>query len=292
VRLRLKAPARFDFARTVQGHGWWTLPPFDAPGDASSLRTTLEGSGGAGVPLRLTPIEGVVVAETPGRGDAGLRAAVRRAARRMLCLDLDLGPFHEAALERRETAWMAERCAGRLLRAPTGFEDLVKLVLTTNCSWSLTTRMVEQLIERWGARAADGTRAFPGPAALRSAGECGLRAAGCGYRAPLLAELARRVDDGEVDPESWDGDDRDPSELRAELLHLPGVGPYVAENVLRLAGRPDGPGLDSWLRAAYARVYHGGRRVTDRTIVRRYARFGRWSGLALWCDLTRDWFDE
>ena len=44
-------------------------------------------------------------------------------------------------------------------------------------------------------------------------------------------------------------------------------------------------------RAKYSRVYHGGRRVADRTIARRYARLGRWGSLALWCDMTRDWFE-
>ena len=57
-------------------------------------------------------------------------------------------------------------------------------------------------------------------------------------------------------------------------------------------GRPCGLGLDSWLRAKYGRVYHGGRRVSDRTIARRYARHGPWAGLTLWCDLTRDWFQS
>jgi N-glycosylase/DNA lyase len=60
---------------------------------------------------------------------------------------------------------------------------------------------------------------------------------------------------------------------------------------LRFLGRPDGLGLDSWLRREYARIHHGGRPVTDRTIARRYARFGRWAGLALFCEMTRDWFD-
>ena len=38
-------------------------------------------------------------------------------------------------------------------------------------------------------------------------------------------------------------------------------------------------------------VYHGGRPVIDRTIARRYAKLGRWAGLAIWLDLTREWLD-
>jgi len=190
-------------------------------------------------------------------------------------------------------SWVAGRGSGRLLRCPTIFEDLVKLVLTTNCTWALTTRMVGALIQRHGESAEDGRRCFPTAKAIARAGARDLRErVKVGYRAPLLAGLAREVAEGRVDPESWEDDDRPPEELRREMLELPGVGPYVAENLLKFLGRPDGLALDSWLRAKYGRVYHGGRRVTDRTIARRYARFGVWGGMALWCDMTRDWFED
>jgi 3-methyladenine DNA glycosylase/8-oxoguanine DNA glycosylase len=100
------------------------------------------------------------------------------------------------------------------------------------------------------------------------------------------------VVDREVDIEGWEECSATTGELKEEMLSLPGVGPYVAENMLRFLGRPEGLGLDSWLRAEYARKYHGGRRVTDRTIARRYACFGSWAGLALWCDMTRPYFDD
>ena len=34
-----------------------------------------------------------------------------------------------------------------------------------------------------------------------------------------------------------------------------------------------------------------GRPVRDRTIARRYAPYGSFAGLALWCDMTRGWFE-
>jgi 3-methyladenine DNA glycosylase/8-oxoguanine DNA glycosylase len=173
------------------------------------------------------------------------------------------------------------------------FEDLVKLVLTTNCTWALTTRMVDSLIEHFGESAPDGSRAFPTAEALTRGGTRVLRdRCRTGYRAPLLARLAREVASGRVDPEAWQHDPRDPEELRREMLDLPGVGPYVAENLLRLLGRPAGLGLDSAVRSWYAGAYHGGRRVSDRTIARRYAKLGSWGGLAVWCEMTREWLEE
>jgi 3-methyladenine DNA glycosylase/8-oxoguanine DNA glycosylase len=96
------------------------------------------------------------------------------------------------------------------------------------------------------------------------------------------------VASGEIDPESWEKDS--PEEIRARVLELRGMGPYVADQLLRMLGHYEGLALDSWCRAQYARRYHRGRRVSDRTIARRYTRYGPYRGLALWCDLTRDWF--
>jgi len=295
VRRLLATPPGFDFRRTVFSHGWYALAPFETPDDAARLVTTVALPSGGAATVELAPSfsGGGVLLRSPGRPAAPDARFLVAAARRMLGLDLDLRPFWDLARTRRETSWMAEVRAGRLLRAPTAWEDLVKLVLTTNCSWALTTRMTAASVEVSGRTAPDGRRAFAAPADLAALGTRGLRdRVGAGYRAPLLAELARRVADREVDPETWDSDPRPPAELKREMLDLPGVGPYVAENLLRLVGRPDGPALDSWLRAKYARVYHGGRAVRDRTIVRRYARFGAFAGLALWCDMTRDWFDD
>ena len=73
---------------------------------------------------------------------------------------------------------------------------------------------------------------------------------------------------------------------------LAGLVPSATAQAVRPGSLRSNPALDSWLRAKYARIYHAGRRVTDRTIARRYARQGPWAGLTLWCDMTRDWFDD
>jgi N-glycosylase/DNA lyase len=289
VRVILDTPAGFRFRRTVCSHGWCSLRPFEVESDYNRFSVTVAMPRGGARRIRISHRRGKVLLEAPGRQSRHLIAA----ARRMLNLDLDLTPFYDLARRHQEFAWIADRGAGRLMRCPTAFEDLVKLVLTTNCSWALTTRMVDALIDMYGERAPDGSRAFPGPQALAGAGERVLREkARTGYRAPLLDKLSRMVAGGEVDPERWHSRTAGREELRAEILSLPGAGPYVAENMLRFMGRPLGLGLDSWLRSEYAALYHCGRRVTDRTIARRYARFGRWAGLAIWCDLTRRWFDE
>ena len=292
MKLRVEAPPGFSFRRTLLSHGWCLLSPFEAGRNADSLATTVTVPGGGATRILLRPEKDAVVLEAPGSPPAAVRRHLEAAARRILNLDLDLAPFHAACAATEGLEWIAKAGAGRLLRAPTLFEDVVKLVLTTNCSWSLTTRMTRAVVDLWGEPAPGGSRAFPTPAALAGAGEAALRErARTGYRAPFLASLARKVADGEVDPESWQCDGRDTAALRKEMLSLPGAGPYVAENLLKMLGRPDGLALDSWMRGQYAKLYHGGRAVSDRTIARRYARMGKWAGLAAWLDLTREWLD-
>jgi len=293
MRLTLEPPPGFSFKRTVCSHGWSALAPFRLDRDHGTLSAVVAAPGGGALAYRLRVRDGRVVIDSPGPGDADTRRLLRETARRVLNLDLDLSEFHETARRIQGMEWIAKSGAGRLMRGATTFEDLIKLVLTTNCTWAFTTRMVDTLVERYGAVAADGSRAFPTPRALARCGARALRErCRTGYRAPALAKLARDVDRGRLDPESWEQDGRDAEELREELLQLPGVGPYVAENLLRLFGRPAGLGLDSAVRSWYAQVYHGGRPVKDRTIARRYARFGRWAGMAVWCEMTRAWLDE
>jgi N-glycosylase/DNA lyase len=293
VHAVLPVPAGFDFRRTVFSHGWISLAPFRLLDGDAALATTVTLPAAGALPFRVQADVGGVGLEAPGRLAARERRFVIASARRVLNLDLDLEPFYCRVRERPEMAWIADTGAGRLLRCPTLFEDLIKLVLTTNCSWSLTQRMVGNLIDLYGETAQDGSKAFPRPEAIAGAGTRALRErVRTGYRAPLLARLARLVADGRVEPDSWERDARGPEELRREMLELPGVGPYVAENLLRMLGRPAGLALDSWIRTKYARIHHRGTRVTDRTIARRYARLGPWGGLALWCEMTRDWLEK
>jgi 3-methyladenine DNA glycosylase/8-oxoguanine DNA glycosylase len=292
VRVRLDVPPGFSFRRTLLSHGWSLLPPFALGQNADSLAATIALPGGGAARIVLRQEADDIRLETAGRPDAATCRHLVAAACRILNLGLDLAPLHAAAAEAPGLEWIAETGAGRLLRAPAAFEDLVKLVLTTNCSWALTTRMTRALVEAWGEPAPDGSRAFPRPEALAAAGERALREIGrTGYRAPHVASIAREVSEGRADPEAWERAARDPAALRKEMLALPGVGPYVAENLLKMNGTPDGLALDSWMRGRYATLYNGGRAVSDRTIARRYRKMGRWAGLAIWLDLTRDWIE-
>ena len=293
MRARLDTPPDFSFRHTVDSHGWCDLAPFTTSPGYRSIATVLAMPGGGARHLLLRDDGGTVVLESPGAADAATRRALVAAGRRVLALDVDVAGFHEAVRRDPSYRWIAETRSGRLLRSPTAFEDVVKLVLTTNCSWSFTKKMTRTLVARYGETTEDGARSFPTPQRLARVAEREYRqAVKAGYRSPYLRELSRAVAAGDVDPASWDTDPRDPAVLRKEIVKLPGVGPYVAENLLKFLGKPDGLALDSAIRAKYYEMHHGGRRIQDRTIERRMAPLGRWAGLALWFTLWRDWQAE
>jgi len=106
-----------------------------------------------------------------------------------------------------------------------------------------------------------------------------------------LQELAQRTASGELDVESWLTSEAPVLDLIKQIKSVKGAGNYAAENLLKLIGRYDGLALDSWTRAQFAKLRNQGRAAKDNKILRFYARFNSWRGLALWCDMTREWLD-
>ena len=74
-------------------------------------------------------------------------------------------------------------------------------------------------------------------------------------------------------------------ELFKHYQKLPGIGPYGAAHLLAMDGRHDFIAVDSEFRRFVRETYHGGRRVGDATMLRRYNKWGRWKYLAYWSEL-------
>src|SRR5205085_3448261 len=125
-----------------------------------------------------------------------LRAKITR----MFQLHVDTADFIVVARASPDHAWVERAGFGRLLCSSTLFEDVVKIITTTNTTWRQTVRMNELLVEKCGLRTRSGAHAFPRPedVARFSEGElqedCRL-----GYRAKTIAMLARGMVDGSID---------------------------------------------------------------------------------------------
>ncbi len=300
----MQVPEPFDLDLTVRSHGWYDLAPWRYDADRRVLGRPLRLPGGRSARAEVAEGRGGLAfrALADGRLSPAERRAARDALRTCLALDEDLAPFQARAraLEARRAAgegrdlpdlrWALARGAGRLLRSPTVFEDAVKTLCTTNCTWALTRVMVARLCERLGEAAPLGTRTFPTAEAMAAAPERFYRdEIHAGYRAPFLAALARGAASGALDLEGLRASRLPTDALAKEIRALAGFGPYATEHLLRLLGRHDHLALDSWSRAKLARL-RGRRRVpTDRALRRWFAPYGPWAGLAMWLEVTADW---
>ncbi len=273
MQITIPTPRDFNFRRTVMSHGWCVLPPFEFDKSSWTLTRVLEGEA-APVTVRISSMNGGLAVKTRRRPGVKALKKIVSDVRHIFRLDDDLQAFYGAVSEEPDFAWIASEGAGRMLRSPTVFEDLVKMICTTNCSWALTEKMVNGLVNELGREADDGRKSFPSAEAMAQEPVRVFRdRVRAGYRAPYLKELAHRVASGALDVESWLANDLPTQDLIREIKSVKGAGNYAAENLLRLIGRYDGLALDSWTRAQFARVRNKGR------------------GLVLWCDVTRHWLD-
>ena len=106
-----------------------------------------------------------------------------------------------------------------------------------------------------------------------------------------VEQLATDVAEGTIDLEQLNDPEVPDDEAATRLLALPGVGPYAAAHVMLTSlGRYSRLVLDSWTRPTYARLV--GRKSSDKTIERRFRRYGDFAGLAFWLLLTRAWVPD
>ena len=266
----------------MRSHGWYDLPPFPYDEDARTLATRLPSGA-----VTFRERDGALEATASGRGVP--RAELLRAARRVFSLDLDLAACAGIFAGEPALARGLARGGGRMLRAPGLFEDAVKMLFTTNCSWAATRGMVVRLIDLAGGESG----AFPTPAAIARIPPARLKSrVRCGYRAVALSRFAKRVDSGRLDLSGWERPEatvvrrarRDPrrARLRAVRRGRPAPRPRPA--------RLPGPRLVG-SASATASSTPGPRRSVDRAIARRYARYGEYRGLALWLEMTQHWHE-
>jgi 3-methyladenine DNA glycosylase/8-oxoguanine DNA glycosylase len=290
MELKIPIPRNFSFRRTVASHGWYQLLPFALDTDKWELIRVIDLGKKAPATIFLSGRKTHVRVTSSRPLTKTESAIVLRHARHILRLDDDLNAFYVATGSDPEFAWIGQQGAGRLLRSPTVFEDLVKMICTTNCSWALTEKMVTGLVENLGRETNDGRRSFPTAEVMAAMpAEFFVDEVRAGYRAPYLKTLAERVASGELNVEGWLTSDLPTTDLAKQIKGVKGAGDYAAENLLKLLGRYDGLALDSWTRAKFFQIRNEGRKANDKKIARYYSRFNEWRGLALWCDVTQDW---
>lgn len=298
-RLKLAVPEPFELDVVVRGHGWVGLAPHRYERAQGRLHTvldlaTLGVARGPVVDVELRagtgPTPGLIARVRARRAlERSELERVRRALATSLALDVDLAEFWAHCQSIDRLRWVGSRGAGRLQRSPVLFEDLIKLLFTTNCTWANTVSMVRRTCEALGRRGPAGVPGFPSAATCARQPESFWRdEVRAGYRAGHCQTIAEGFASGRLSAEQFDDPDLPTAELRRRLLALPGFGPYAAGQALRLLGRFDDLAIDAWVRKQ-ANELHGLARDDDRALALRYVEFGRFAGLALWMDVTKPW---
>lgn len=288
--LYIDLPSHFDFRQTIFSHGWYQLAPFEFDAEKRRLSYVFNFNGKTAA-VSVGQLNGklkIVIAESNLERDYKNR--ILRDVRHVFRLDDDLSAFYQITAE--HFPWISRTNSGRMLRSPTVFEDLVKTICTTNCSWALTKKITKNIVDLIGTVDKNGNRAFPTAEQMANRSADFYRTAvRAGYRASYFAELAQQVAAGKINPENWLNSDLSTSDLKREIKRVKGVGDYASENLLKLLGRYDGLALDSWLRAQFYKKHNNGSACDDEKIRNYYEKYGSWRGLVMWCDMSEKQID-
>ncbi len=294
MKMTITVPVNFNFWRTVYSHGWSSLPPFVVDKETARVYHVTGLSTDKKIVITtssltrqrlLIDIQGYVTAKERNKVIAIVKSCFR--------IDEDFTEFYSEARKYPRFRWIPKLGAGRMLRAQTVFEDIVKMICTTNCSWALTEIMIGNLCTKLGVKVNDASHTFPSPDAIADCTEKYLRKEiRAGYRAPYLLDFARRIVKSNIEVEAWRTSTLPTEELFKEVRSVKGVGPYAAGNILKLLGRYDYLGIDSWCRKRFFELHKNGRTTSDNVIEKYYAPFGRWRGLFFWLDVTKHWYNK
>jgi N-glycosylase/DNA lyase len=289
----LETSKDFDFWCTVWSSGWCALAPFSYDRERRTLTRVQKLSSEKIVKAVISQKQRgmlVILAESYEKLDNDEVEELIEVTKTCLRLDEDLSPFYEMLEDYPTFSWVRQIGAGRSIRSPTVFEDVIKTICSTNCSWALTRAISHRLCSKIGDPFVEDFFTFPTPKQLASKTESFIKTEiKAGYRSPYLLELARKIVKGELDVETWKRSLLDSATLKREIMKIKGVGEYAADHILKLLGRYDFLALDSWLRKRFSKIHKRGEEAPDKEIEEFYAPFGKWRGLVLWLDMMKDY---
>jgi 3-methyladenine DNA glycosylase/8-oxoguanine DNA glycosylase len=250
------------------------------------------------VRLEVTGEAGGVSVATQARLSKREQTEVAAKVAWMFNLEADFTEFYSLADGEPRLVHCRPKGYGRLLRSSALFDDVVKVMMTTNIQWGGTKRLVAALVDYFGEPVEEGPsrrngpqrpgrsarvyRAFPTAERIARSRESALRRLGLGYRAPYLLSLARGVASGQIDLEVLKDVTRPTDEVRRSLLALPGIGPYAAATLLGILGRYDYIGVDTEALSAVSQGFYQGRPVGEKEVNAAFAKWGKYKALAYW----------
>ena len=293
TKITIPVTKPFDFHSALKSHGWVDLPPNSYNETDGSFSRTHRLQSGSVVGMNVfspnaSGSEIRILVEHQKKITQKEIDEIRRDVRYMLRLDENLDDFY-AMCKEKGAPWDAfSPGKGYLLRSPTIFEELVKVIFTTNIQWGGTKRMAKEVVEQFGAPyAKDPTlHAFPIPADIISVPEKEfVKSVRLGYRAQYIYLLASQIENGELNPLELLDSQVSTEEIKKRLLSIKGIGNYAAATMLMLLGRYDQIPLDTVFRDFMKAKYFIETEFSEKKAVLIYEDWGKWKYLAYWYEM-------
>ena len=272
--LRLKT-SQFNFKDTIFSHGWVFLEPYywDNKSESLGLILKLKNSKLSKIHVSFkNKVITIKVGVAGGSLDAGDKDKIKKTVRHIFRLDEDLNRFYAICNKDPELEFVCKNQCGRLLRSPSLYEDMVKTICTTNCSWSNTVSMVSNLCKLEAG-------CFPAPETIVKTGAIKLKEfCRLGYRAEPIYELSKAVFEKEFDPDSL-LKEKNIEETRKRLMAFNGIGKYSTNHILMLAGHYSDIPIDSEVTGYIEETYFSGRKVSEKEIIDLFEKYREWKYL-------------
>lgn len=214
------------------------------------------------------------------------------------CFDFktDVSEFYDVICQQDSVLKAAsEELYGAKLRTdPDVFESIIGVVVAQNVQFQRIYTMLSLLCQNFGQKEKFNNQTyftFPPPEKLAKTPLEEIRACKVGYRDKYIKGIAAYVINHKIDLNQL-RQIKDTDKVRAELIKLPGVGPYTADLSLAIGFRRPTFHLDLFSREAMYTFYFNGQKVSDSKIIDFVdKRWGKWKhhAMLLLTTNTDDW---
>ncbi len=237
--IKFECPKYYSLYAACHAHGWKNLAPFSWDDNKSTLNFAALING---LPIDIKASQTRNILHSTITSHQKLIKSNQRATRTSIkrCLGLDMdtsGLLLKAKKVGPEYIGLIKAGAGRLLRAPSFWEDAAKTLFTTNCSWALTRKICESICSAaFTSPAPSGAFPFPSPQSMiKYTPEKLKKLIPIGYRAGFLNALSKRFlkDQDLINLEHSDLDYKTADSI---IRQSKGFADYACAHVLILAG--------------------------------------------------------
>ena len=294
TQIILQTNLPFDFHSVIHSHGWADLLPNHFHEENNVLSRIEELKSGKVVKLNISAIQqtGRDCVKTQIRHKGKLSKKdldeIEKLTRHMLRLDEDMSEFYELCRQHGKPWNNMVDGKGRLLRSPRLFEDMVKVICTTNIQWGGTRRMIREIVETYGEPFPlnDGLKSFPTPNRIaRQSFEVFQSSLRLGYRAAYIYDLSVDMSRNPAVYEELQEGIQDTLDIKKRLLSIKGIGNYAAATVLMLLGRYDEIPVDSVFQQFMSERYFLDKTYDLKQALSIYDDWGKWKYLAYWTEM-------